>query len=295
VSTAPITVLNPDFRTALGECPVWDAPRNRLLVADIIGCTITALSPDGVVLNVWHFPSEVGSFGLCRSGLWVVALRDRIVRYDWQSRRIAPLCTPGPEPASNRFNDGKIGPDGALWVGSMDDRTPRGPTGALYRVTADGGWTRIADGLFTANGIAWTADGRTMVHSDSGAPWIDAWDFDPETGSAANRRRIHTPEVERLGRPDGAAFDTAGTYWSAGVRAGRINRFAADGTLLGSDPFPCPGVTMPCFGGPDLHTLYWTSLRHPLGAEAIGANPLSGAVFAMPAPSPGVAVPLFAD
>jgi len=52
---------------------------------------------------------------------------------------------------------------------------------------------------------------------------------------------------------------------------------------------------MPCFGGPDLRTLYWTSLRHPLGPEAIGANPLSGAVFAMPAPCPGVAVPLFAD
>jgi sugar lactone lactonase YvrE len=292
---AEITVLNPDFRTALGESPVWDAQQNRLLVADIIGCTITALSPEGVVLNVWHFPSEVGSFGLCRSGAWVVALRDRIIKYDWRARRITPLCVPGPEPAHNRFNDGKIGPDGAFWVGTMDDRTPRAPTGSLYRVTADGGWTRICDGLYTSNGIAWTEDGRTMLHSDSGAPWIDAWDFDPVTGTASNRRRVHTPDAKRIGRPDGAAFDLAGTYWSAGVRAGRINRFADDGTLLGSDPFPCPGVTMPCFGGPDRRTLYWTSLRHPLGTEAVGAHPLLGAVFAMPAPEAGVPVPLFAD
>jgi sugar lactone lactonase YvrE len=52
---------------------------------------------------------------------------------------------------------------------------------------------------------------------------------------------------------------------------------------------------MPCFGGRDLRTLYWTSLRHPLGADAVGAHPLLGAVFAMAAPVAGVPVPLFAD
>src|SRR4051794_10550445 len=26
------------------------------------------------------------------------------------------------EPATNRLNDGKVGPDGAFWVGTMDDR-----------------------------------------------------------------------------------------------------------------------------------------------------------------------------
>ncbi len=248
-----------------------------------------------MVLNTWHFPSEVGSFGLCRSGRWVVALRDRIVLYDWRTRAITELCRPGDEPGYNRFNDGKIGPDGAFWVGTMDDRTPRQPTGSLYRVTADGAWRRITDGLYTSNGIAWTADGRIMLHSDSGAPWIDAWDLNPATGEASNRRRIHTPDSDRIGRPDGAAFDVAGTYWSAGVRAGRINRFATDGTLLGSAPFPCPGVTMPCFGGRDLRTLYWTTLRHTLGADAVGAHPLLGGVFAMPAPEAGVPVPLFAD
>lgn len=290
-----IALLNPDYRAALGECPVWDAAHNRLLICDIIGCAIIAFSPEGAVLNTWHFPSEVGSFGLCRSGQWVVALRDRIVMYDWRARRMTELCRPGPEPGYNRFNDGKIGPDGAFWVGTMDDRNPRQPTGSLYRVTADGAWFRVTDGLYTANGIAWTADGRTMVTSDSGSPWIDAWDLDPATGIAGNRRRIATPDGDVIGRPDGAAFDMEGTYWSAGVRAGRINRFAADGTLIASDPFPCPGVTMPCFGGPGLRTLYWTSLRHPLGADAVGAHPLLGAVFVMPSPVAGVPVPLFAD
>ncbi len=31
----------------------------------------------------------------------------------------------------NRLNDGKVGPDGAFWVGSMDERAPRQATGSL--------------------------------------------------------------------------------------------------------------------------------------------------------------------
>lgn len=287
-------LLNPDLRFALGEGPVWDAAHNRLLVADILACTITALDLDGTVLNVWHFPAEVGSFGLCRSGRWIVALRHAVVRYDWRTRRIEPFCTPGPIPPHGRLNDGKVGPDGAFWVGSMDDRAERAPVGRLFRIAPDGRWQTIAEGLYTANGLAWTADGRTMLHSDSGAPWIDAWDFDPATGTASRRRRIAVPDAA-LGRPDGAAFDCAGRYWSAGVRRGRINRFRADGTLIDSTPFPVPGVTMPCFCGADLRTLVWTSLRTPLGAEAIGAAPQSGALFVMEADAPGVPIPLFAD
>jgi sugar lactone lactonase YvrE len=290
-----IRVLNPDLRFALGEGPVWDAANDRVLVADILGCSITAVSLAGTVLNTWHFPSEVGSFGLCRSGHWIVALRHEVVRYDWRARRIEPFCAPGPIPPHGRLNDGKIGPDGAFWVGSMDERAQREPIGRLFRVAPDGTWREIADGLYTANGIAWTADGRTMVHSDSGAPWIDAWDFAPETGAASNRRRIATPDTEAIGRPDGAAFDVAGRYWSAGVRKGRINRFRTDGTLIDSRPFPALGITMPCFCGPDLRSIVWTSLRTPLGAEGVGASPLSGALFIMDSDEPGVPVPMFAD
>ena len=111
-------------------------------------------------------------------------------------------------------------------------RAQRGPVGRLFRVAPDGTWREICDGLLTSNGLAWTHDGRTMLHTDSGAPWIDAWDFDPEAGTATNRRRIATPDADAIGRPDGAAFDTAGRYWSAGVRKGRINRFRTDGTLI---------------------------------------------------------------
>jgi sugar lactone lactonase YvrE len=288
-------LLHPTLRLALGECPVWDARHNRLLVADIIGCAIHALSPEGALLETHHFPSEVGSFGLCRSGQWIVALRREVVKYEPGARRLVHFCTPGPLPAAARFNDGKTGPDGAFWVGSMDDRTPREPIGAFYRVAPDGSWRQVIDGLMVSNGLAWTIDGRTMVHTDSGGGWLDLWDFDAASGTASNRRRGFDFTDPAIGRPDGAAFDAADTYWSAGVRAGRINRFSRDGKLLGSDPYPNPGPTMPCFGGADLKTLYWSGLRHPLGPEMIAAAPDMGALYVMPAPVAGAPVHPFAD
>ncbi len=287
-------LLSQDLRLGLGESPVWDEAHQRLLVADIVGCAIHALDADGRHRASWLFPAEVGSFGLARSGRWIVALRREIVLFDPRDGRRTTIAAPALPPTA-RFNDGKVAPDGSFWVGTMDEGTPRRPIGALFRITPDHACQPVADGLSVSNGLAWTGDARTMFHTDSAAGRIDAWDYDPHARSATNRRPLFAFSDPALGRPDGAAFDTADVYWSAGVRAGRINRFSRNGTLLASDPFPCPGVTMPCFGGPGLKTLFWTTLRHPLGAEAIAGHPQSGALFAMEAPAPGVAIAEFAD
>ena len=68
------------------------------------------------------------------------------------------------------------------------------------------------------------------------------------------------------GRPDGAATDAAGNYWSAGPSAGCINQFSPTGKLLSKLPFPVPGPTMPCFAAGHL---YVTSLREGRSAEVL--------------------------
>ena len=151
------------------------------------------------------------------------------------------------EPATNRLNDGKVGPDGAFWVGSMDENTPRQPTGALYRVTADGRIERKAEGYRVSNGLAWSPDGRIMYHSDSSPGIIEAWDFDPATGGMTNHRRLAKLTNEE-GRPDGAAIDMDGNYWSAGPSAGCLNCFSPDGKLLERSRSRCPA--RPCPASP---------------------------------------------
>lgn len=247
-------------RFGVGESPVWDAERQRLLWCDIPAGVIHALDVTSGARQRWSFDEPVPSFGLAQGGRLVVALRRDVVLFDPQNgarELVASVTHAKPE---MRLNDGKVGPDGAFWVGSMDAGTDGAPEARLYRIGADGTVRVIAGGLAISNGLAWNADATRMYHSDSrGGMWLDCWDFDAATGAVSNRWRLRDND-EANGRPDGGACDMAGVYWSAGPSASRINRFAADGALLGWVDVPLRLPTMPCFGGADLRTVYVTSL-----------------------------------
>jgi sugar lactone lactonase YvrE len=280
-----------DSRCTVAESPVWDAARRRLLFCDIQGRKINALHADTGARESWDLPEIVSSFGLCRSGRLVTALRHRVVLFDPGSGKLTPLAGPVDEPATNRMNDGKVGPDGCFWVGSMDENSPRRPIAALYRVTPDGKIEKKADAIAASNGLAWSPDGTVMYHSDSTAGIIEAWDFDPATASMSNHRQLAKLSNEE-GRPDGAATDVEGNYWSAGPSAGVVNRFSAEGKLLQRLAFPVPGPTMPCFAG---EWLYVTSLREGKPADVLAAHPTLGGLFRMRAPVAGAPVGVFAD
>lgn len=285
--------MRPEFSTIadchcqVGESLVWDDQRNRLLWADIPAGMIYACNPDGSALSHWKLPEPVGAFGLADDGRLVVGMVSGVHLFDPDKGSLEFLVDPEPEQAANRprhrLNDGKVGPDGAFWIGSMHTESP---TAALYRVTGDGRAERKVEDLSTSNGLAFSADGCTMFHSDSRQQWIDRYDLDTATGRLSNRVRIATPG-EADGRPDGAATDMDGAYWSAGVSAACLNRYDRDGKLLTRIRVPPKSPTMPCFGGPDLKTLYFTSLRRP------EAGPDCGNVFAMRVDVAGVPIGRF--
>jgi sugar lactone lactonase YvrE len=280
-----------DARAELGECPVWAAEEQALYWVDIRAPSLNRLDPDTGKNTSWAMPSRIGSFGLRASGGAVVALQDGFYLFDFDAGELTFVT--GPQPVrGTRFNDGKVSPDGRFFAGTMDEERLSRPIAALYRLDPDGSMHQMVDGLIVSNGLAWTADGRTMFHSDSKAETIWAYDYDPDTGSISNRRVVAHP-TEEIGRPDGAATDVEGYYWSAGVSAGVLNRWAPDGTLDRSIPLPCSNPTMPCFGGPDLKTIFITSLRHDLPAEVLAAKPLSGGIFAVDVDVPGVPVARF--
>ncbi len=278
-----------DTRSGVSECPTWDPATRQVLFCDIPAKRIHALHVDSGAQETWTFPEVVGSFGLCESGRLVVALRHHVVLFDRSTGATTRLTGNIDEPATNRLNDGKVGPDGAFWVGSMDENSPRQPIGALYRVTADGRIEKRSEGYAVSNGLAWSPDGRTMYHSDSTSAIVEAWDFDPATGATANHRQIVKLSNEE-GRPDGAAMDTDGTYWSAGPSAGCINAFSPTGQLLQKLPFPVPGPTMPCFAE---GFMYATSLREGKSAAVLAEHPTLGGLFRCPAPATGAPIALF--
>jgi len=281
-----------DARAELGECPVWSAEEQALYWVDVRAPALHRLDPATGGTRTWPLPRRVGSFGLRESGGAVVALVEGFHLLDLDTGALTFLAGPDAHVPGTRFNDGKVSPEGRFWAGTMDEESLSRPIAALYRLDPDGGVHRVVDGLIVSNGLAWSADGRTMFHSDSKGMVIWAYDYDPEHGTVANRRVLARPS-EEVGRPDGAATDVEGFYWSAGISAGVLNRWAPDGRLDRSIPLPCSNPTMPCFGGPDLRTIFVTSLRHDVPADVLEAKPLSGGIFAVRVDAPGVPVGRF--
>jgi sugar lactone lactonase YvrE len=272
-------------RFGVGESPVWDGSRQRLLWCDIPAGVIHALELASGARQSWSFGEAVPSFGLARNGRLVVALRNEVVLFDPQSGTRQLVASVSHAKPSMRLNDGKVGPDGAFWVGSMD---AEGQTAKLYRIGAEGSVRVIAEGVAISNGLAWNADATRLYHSDSrGSMWLDCWDFDAATGAVSNRRRLRDHD-EANGRPDGGACDIEGTYWSAGPSASRINRFSADGALLGWVDVPLLRPTMPCFGGEDMRTVFVTSLDS--GLDEGGRD----GIASFRSEAPGVPVGVFA-
>ena len=283
-----------EVRCALGESPVYDARRDTLWFCDIVGRSLHRVDLGNAAHRSYDFDSEVCSLGIAASGRLVVALRKTVGLFDPGDGSFVPLATLEAHAPRSRLNDGKVGPDGAFFVSSLDDSPERAPVGMLYRVDGAGRVEARVSGLRTPNGLAFTADGHTMFLSDTRGPWIDRWDFDPATGAMSSRRRFADLD-EASGRPDGGATDSEGGYWSAGISAQRLNRFAPDGTLAAVYPLPLAAPTMPCFGGRDLHRLFVTSARDGRPAELLARYPLSGATLGAESPVAGAPVALFRD
>ncbi|POO56038.1 SMP-30/gluconolactonase/LRE family protein [Agrobacterium rosae] len=277
-----------DVPLKVGESPVWDDRSGALWFVDILAPAVFRLAQSGH-LDRFDMPAPVGCLGLCENGMVVVGLQTGVHLLDPATGKLDRLCDPDNRRPDSRLNDGKVGPDGHFWVGTRDEAVPQTGNARLYRVAPNGDFTCVIDGdMLTSNGLAWSPDGRRMYHSDSSGVLLQVFDFDPQTGQLGPARRLHN-FAPGEGRPDGAATDSEGFYWSAGVQAGRLNRFSPEGEIVEIYAFPFKGPTMPCFGGPDLKTLYLTSLA----TENDGAG-VAGTVISFKAPVAGAPVSRFA-
>ncbi|HWE02338.1 MAG TPA: SMP-30/gluconolactonase/LRE family protein [Tepidisphaeraceae bacterium] len=131
--------------------------------------------------------------------------------------------------------------------------------------------------VICSNGADWSPDGRTMYHTESFRYSIFAYDFNPATGSLANRRAF--AEIDRtLGAfPDGLCVDAEGGVWSNQVGIGRVVRYDPAGRIERRIEFPVPRAVGCTFGGDDLCTLFVTSARETMTPPQLEHAPLSGA------------------
>ncbi len=271
-----------DIRAELGECPIWSAEENALYWIDIYAGRLNRFDPASGQNRAWTLPEAIGSFALWSNGVVLVALKSGLWRYDLETEQLTSLASPETHLPNNRLNDGRCDPKGRFWVGSMEDPVDSArPQGSLYRFDAKHNCTRMLGGLFVANGLAFSPDGRTLYHSDSfrAVRTIWAWDFDADDGAISNRR-VFVDTKDMPGRPDGGAVDADGCYWMAGNDGWEIVRFTPKGKIDRRIVLPVAKPSMVAFGGPKLDIIYVTSIRPAAGLKD---QPMAGSLFAISA------------
>src|SRR5690349_9577069 len=156
--------LATDDRFVLGEGPCWDPVRGELLWVDIqAGLVLTGeLLDDGRIRETQRVElgETAGAVAVAADGSWVIAGQERL----WTRTpdgTLEPWVRLIPEGSGRRLNDGKPDPAGRFLAGSLTPLT-RSDHEALWVVDGAGRITTIDDDLTLSNGLAWSADGRTL-------------------------------------------------------------------------------------------------------------------------------------
>ncbi|WP_432262401.1 SMP-30/gluconolactonase/LRE family protein [Cupriavidus sp. TMH.W2] len=276
---------------ALGECPRWDERRGLLWWVDILAPALHCFDPDSGEDRAMVMPEHIGCFALTDDGGFVAGMRSGIWLLDADGRPLKKLCANPENARTSRFNDGRCDGAGRFWAGTIDEPRADG-NAALYRFD-NHTLTSVDQGFLTSNGLAFSPDQRWLYHSDTPRFTVYRRAFDVRTGKVGPREEwlSLSPSAEDRGRPDGAAVDAEGHYWSALYEGGRVIRVAPDGRIVAEFPLPARCPTMCAFGGPGLRTLYVTTARHGRPATELEALPESGGLFALRVPVPGLPEP----
>jgi sugar lactone lactonase YvrE len=279
-----------DARCVLGEGPVWVEREAALYWVDIKGRKILRLDAQQQ-LTEWTTPMRIGSIAPLAETGFIAGTDEGIAIIHPDADLYEIILRPEDDRPGNRLNDGKVDRQGRFWAGSMDD-SQRRASGALYRVDANRTINRVDDDYRIANGPAFSPDGRTMYHSDTGRNVT--YIFDLAADGEATNRRVWLRHDPTGGHPDGMTVDREGAVWIAFWGGWCVRRFSPDGECLQTVRLPVEQPSSCAFGGPHLDRLYVTSARESLTHAQLEMQPSAGGLFMLEAGVQGIAERPFA-
>jgi L-arabinonolactonase len=264
--------------SVLGEGPLWSDRDHCLYFVDIAARRLQAYRPEDGSHEHWQFDEYVGSLAECRDGGLIVALTDRVVRFNPKkgASSIEPIAILERDRPLNRLNDGKVDPWGRFWVGSMqaDETASRG---RLWCVSQGGDVTLHRDDIGVSNSLAFDRQRSRIYFADSPGGTIEQSSLDA----------VNMPESWRFfakaqkGFPDGSCVDAEGFLWNAEWTGWRLVRYAPDGQVDRVVPMPVSRPSCCAFGGPDYRTLFVTSAQYKMSASEREKDPHAGSLYAL--------------
>jgi sugar lactone lactonase YvrE len=280
-----------DARNELGEGAYWSTRHRALYWVDIRKPAVYRYDPAARGVSSWAMPELVSCVVDRERGGLVVGLKSGLFDFDPETGGLGLLTALDRDKPDNRLNDGKCDRRGRFWIGTMS-QSDRSPTGSLFRVGLDLRSERMLADIIVPNSIAFAPDDRRMYFADTWKDTIWAHAFDAGGGRLGPPAEFAGPGAAP-GRPDGSAVDADGCLWNARYGGGSVVRFTPDGRIDRTLRIPCTNVTCVAFGGSDLRTLYVTTARQRLDAEALEREPLAGGLFAADVGVAGLPEPWF--
>ncbi len=267
-----------DANAILGEGPIWDWKKQRLFWVDIEGCQLYQHDPSSGKNKSWSFNEMIGATLSIKNGNLLLAMEKGLASFDLETERLTKLEILENSDSKIRFNDGKVGPNGNFWIGTMHkDFEPQ--TGNLYRVTKDLKTSIAVEKTTISNGMAWSSDRKSFFYIDSPTFSVQVFDFDAEKGTISNGR-ILLKIPEEYGSPDGMCIDSEDMLWIAHWDGHCVRRWNPEtGQVLEKIEVAAPQVTSCCFGGKELKTMYITTARSGMTDEQLQKYPQSGGLF----------------
>jgi sugar lactone lactonase YvrE len=265
---------------AMGESPRWHD--GRLWFADWRLGEIIAVGLDGaseVMLRRQSLPLSIdwlphGRLLLVSGGDGLLLRRE----HDGSLVTHADLSRISDKPWNDIVVDGR----GNAYVGTIGFDFPDGEfaPGSLALITPNGSAREVADGLAFPNGLAVSADNRTLIVAESYGERLTAFDIGDD-GTLSNRRVwADTPGDH----PDGICLDADDAVWYADVSAKHCVRMREGGEALQT-----VDVGLGCFactlGGPEGRTLFIVANAWPLPADLSAEEGRNGRVFSVDAPA----------
>lgn len=269
-------------RDLLGESPLWDERQQALYWVDSRQRRVHRRQHETGALQQWAMPQDIGAIALCDGDRLLVALEDGFHLLELASGQVTPLAGVRHPAARMRLNDGRTDRAGRFLCGSMA-LGRREEVGVLYQLRVDRGRVALREidrGFSTSNSTCFSPDGRWLYFSDSHVGVVWRYPYDTGTGEVLGARE---PLIDTRGlasAPDGATVDADGGIWIAMVLSGELVRYDERGRLDQRIATGLPYVTCPCIGGPELDTIYLTTISNS-GNMLKTDHPDAGALLAI--------------
>ena len=239
----------------------------------------------GGQIRSWNFGEPASAAGWVDTDTLLVATASGLQKFDLLIGSWETVCALEAENAITRSNDGRIGPDGSFWIGTMArDGSPH--LGSYYRY-ANGTMGNLQDRISIPNATCFSPDGKIAYYADTRKQVIWRWLLDGN-GNPVDDKEVHINLRDLDLNPDGAVCDAEGYLWNAQWGASRIARYAPDGRFDKAIELPVSQPTCPAFGGDDLKTLFITSANEGLSDSQREAEPEAGKTLILRIDVPGI-------